>query len=319
MKHGRRSSWLLALVVAAGCSAGGSGRAVPAPDTASLAPQTAQPAIPSESSAARYILGRVDARRTLSGGDDDSGKNDLDLPALAQCAGGALATDCAAWRLGTAPTVDRLGHVHPGSGPPNLNLCRDVAAFPDDLDKRVPGPAAVGPQTFAVTYLGSKPAPVVSFATHWWQVRLGGTFAGTATSAPAVTLTPVDTTHGYRGWLVFFTWSWPADVLLVPFSVNEIQLAATSAPLTIPLGGSANSGAFDCLGRTIQAVASDDLSFDAAGLRHGLTTAGSELNAPVYALRNGDGRLTLADDRGARTIVPVSLGTPVPAPPGGRV
>jgi hypothetical protein len=314
VKQRRSSPWFLALVLAAGCSAGGAGRTVPAPDAAPLAPQAAQPAIPSESSAARHILGGVasGARQTLSRGDDDSGKDDLALPALLPCAGGALATDCAAWRLGTPPVVDRFGHVHPGSGPPNLNLCRDASLFPGDLDNRVPGPAGIGPQTFAVAYLGSKPAPVASFATHWRQVRLSGTFAGNATSAPAVTLTPTDVTHGYRGWLVFFTWSWPADVLLVPYAVNEIQLAATSAPLTIPLGGSADAGAFDCLGRPIQASATDDLSFNAAGSRHSLTTAGSELNAPVYALRNGDGQLTLADDRGARTTVPVVLGAPAP-------
>ncbi|HWT04996.1 MAG TPA: hypothetical protein VN224_04495, partial [Xanthomonadales bacterium] len=51
------------------------------------------------------------------------------------------------------------------------------------------------------------------------------------------------------------------------------------------------------------------------------TSATAELNVPVYGGANPSGTVYLSDDRGARTIDPVSSGTPAPpvtGPPTGR-
>jgi hypothetical protein len=111
-----------------------------------------------------------------------------------------------------------------------------------------------------------------------------------------------------RGWLLFFTWSWPADVLAIPFQINEIQLTASSSPMAIPPGSSAPLGAFDCLGRPITATAafgsgfgfSPDLKTTSA------TSAGPELNVPLYTGPAPSGSVILFDDRGAVAATPVT-------------
>ena len=179
----------------------------------------------------------------------------------------------------------------------------------------------VGTSAFYLAYTGTKPAPIVTFATRWSNVSVANTFIGTATVANPVTLAPIVTGSAYRGWLVFFTWSWPADILAIPFAVNEIQLSAASAPLAVPPGGSAPLGAFDCLGRPIAATAAGaDFGFNPNHSGAKATSASAELNVPVYGGTNPSGAVYLSDDRGARTVDPVVAGSPAPvtSPPPGR-
>ncbi len=121
-------------------------------------------------------------------------------------------------------------------------------------------------------------------------------------------MTPSLTDTAARGYLLFFTWSWPADVLLIPFGVNEIQLAASSSPLAIPPGTSAALGAFDCLGRPIAATSSfgSGFGFSADLKTTSVTSTGPELNVPVYTNATPAGSAVLYDDRGAVVQTPVS-------------
>jgi hypothetical protein len=328
MSFARPLAMSLSLLLAAGCSPGGG---AVAPRTPPQPPSA--PLFPAGSSAAQHILGGIDPSRALetsraaqhreSGDDeDDGGWHELRLPVLQSCGSGIVATDCSVWTFtnGRGGRSLRSTAATAIANPPSLNFCRD--AFPvADLGAPAQPVLGLGTSAFYLAYTGTKPAPIVTFATRWSDVSVANTFAGSATVANPVTLAPVTTGSAYRGWLVFFTWSWPADILAIPFAVNEIQLAAASAPLAVPPGGSAPLGAFDCLGRPITATAAGS-SFgfnpDHGGAR--LTSATAELNVPVYGGANPSGTISLSDDRGARTVDPVTAGAPPPVtePPAGR-
>ena len=309
----------VSLLLAAGCASGSGSVAPPAP----LQPPAA-PLFPAGSSAAQYILGGIDTSRAAQhheeGDEDDGDWHELRLPVLHSCGNGIVATDCSVWTFtnGRGGRSLRSTAAAPIANAPSLNFCRD--SFPiADLGAPAQPVSGLGTSAFYLAYTGTKPAPIVTFATRWWAVSVANTFIGNATIANPVTLAPVVTGSAYRGWLVFFTWSWPADILAIPFAVNEIQLSAASAPLAIPPGGSAPLGAFDCLGRPITATAvGSGFGFnpDHSGAR--LTSATAELNVPVYGGANPAGAMYLSDDHGARTVDAVSAGTPITGPPTGR-
>ena len=319
MSFARQLAISLSLLLAAGCASGSGTVAPPAPQQ-----PPAAPLFPAGSSAAQQILGGIGTSRAAqhrdegdTEDDDDGGWHELRLPVLQSCGNGILATDCSVWTFtnGRGGRSLRSTTAAPIANPPTLNFCRD--SFPGDLGAPAQPVLGLVTSAFYLAYTGSKPAPIVTFATRWSNVSVANTFTGTATVANPVTLAPVVTGSAYRGWLIFFTWSWPADILAIPFAVNEIQLSAASAPLAIPPGGSAQLGAFDCLGRPITATAAGS-SFgfkpDHTGAR--LTSATAELNVPVYGGQNPSGTVYLSDDRGARTVDPVTAGTPSPAPTG---
>jgi hypothetical protein len=328
MPQGRWTAVSLALLLAAGCAPGGSA-SPPAPAPQSQTPSAAQ--YPAASSAARHILagvGTAAPSRDVQSwddrdDDDDGGWGQLQLPVLQPCGNGTYATDCGVWVFGTNGTggsggtrsaVRSAQSVGTGT-PPSLNFCRDAALFPADLGAPATPVTDLSTSSFSLSYSGTKAPPIVSFATRWWNVRLERTFSGTSTFAPAVAVTPTLTGGASRGWLVFFTWSWPADVLLVPFAINEIQVAAASSPLALPAGGSAQLGAFDCLGRKITARRrGSGFGFNAALTASSLTSAGSELNAPVFGGQHPAGSVSLTDDRGAQTGVPVVAAPATPSP-----
>jgi hypothetical protein len=324
MAFARQLAISLSLLLAAGCSSG-SGTVTPLTPSAAQQPGSA-PLYPSGSSAARQILSGIETSRAAQhrtdDREDDGDWHDLHLPPLQACGNGIVATDCGVWSFtdGRSGRSVRAASVTLAN-PPVLNFCRDAGQFPADLGAPAQPMLGIGTSAFSLRYTGTKPAPIVSFATRWWDVGLANTFSGTSTTAKAITLTPLVTDSAYRGWLVFFTWSWPADILAIPFAVNEIQLGAASSPLAIPAGGSAPLGAFDCLGRPISATTSGS-GFGFAPDRGGsqFTSPANELNVPVYGGANPNGLVYLGDDRGARTAVPVTLGTstppPGPPPPG---
>lgn len=323
MSFARRVAFSLSLLLAAGCAGGGGTVAPIAPQPPRSAPQSAA-LYPAASSAARHILGGIESTRSAQrrddGREDDGDWHALNLPVLQSCGNGILATDCSVWSF----TDGRAGRSRATASvtlarPPVLNFCRDAGMFPADLGTPAQPMLGIGTSAFSLRYTGTKPAPIVSFATHWWDVTLTNTFTGNATTAKAIALTPVTSDTAYRGWLVFFTWSWPADILAVPFAVNEIQLGVASSPLTIPAGGSAQLGAFDCLGRPVAASAAGTgfgFNPDHSGTQR--TSATNELNVPVYGGANAAGAISLSDDRGARTTDPVTAGAPATPPPTGR-
>jgi hypothetical protein len=316
VKHGRTAALSLALLFAAGCGGGGGSNPVTTPPAPQPTPSPASSMIPSGSSAATYILGNVNtsataATRRAPSDQDDGGWSELQLPPLQPCGNGALATDCKVWIF--APAVGSSAKRTPrtpivGSQPPAFNFCRDAALYPSDLGRPAIPISGLGAGGFSLAYSGTKALPVVSFATRWWAVSLSSTFASNATIAPSIGVTPTATTTPARGWLLFFTWSWPADVLAIPFQINEIQLAASSSPMAIPPGGSGQLGAFDCLGRPITAIAPAGSGFGfSADLTAGsVTSAGPELNVPLYTGPAPNGSAVLYDDRGAVTATPVS-------------
>jgi hypothetical protein len=329
MSQGRSIAVSLALLLAAGCASGGS---TPPPAPAQQQPQSVAQ-YPAESSAARHILANAGRSGATSRSpqswdgrdddDDDGGWGELALPAILSCGNGTYATDCGVWVWGTNGSGNSGGtrsavrsaqSVAVGT-PPALNFCRDAALFPSDLGAPASPLTDLRTSSFSLSYSGTKATPIVSFATRWWNVKLERTFSGRSTFAPAVGVTPLLTNGAARGWLVFFTWSWPADILLVPFAINEIQVAAGSSPLAIPAGGSAPLGAFDCLGRKISArKRGSGFGFNAGLTAASLTSGGSELNAPVFGGANPAGSIALSDDRGARTSVPVAAASASPAP-----
>jgi hypothetical protein len=329
MSHGRSVAVSLALLLAAGCASGGS---TPPPAPALQQPQAAAQ-YPTESSAARHILANAGRSGTTSRApqswdgrdddDDDGGWGELQLPVISSCGNGTYATDCAVWVWGSNGTGNAGGtrsavrsaqSVAAGT-PPVLNFCRDAALFPSDLGAPASPLTDLRTSSFSLSYSGTKPAPIVSFATRWWNVKLEHTFSGSSTFAPAIAVTPTLTGGAARGWLVFFTWSWPSDIMLVPFAINEIQAGAGSSPLAIPAGGAAQLGAFDCLGRKITArKRGSGFGFNASLSASSLTSAGSELNAPVFGGAAPSGSVALSDDRGARTGVPVVAASASPAP-----
>lgn len=144
-------------------------------------------------------------------------------------------------------------------------------------------------------------------ATGQWVATVQNTFAGSALDAPDISVVPSLTGTAGRGWLVFFSWTWPADVLLVPDSVNEIQLAATSAPLGVPAGLSANLGAFDCVGRPLQAFAAGPgIGFDPSYQQQLATSPSNVIDVPVYAAASAAGTIVVGDDVGARAATTVT-------------
>jgi hypothetical protein len=322
MSFARPLAISLSLLLAAGC-ASGSGTVAPLTPPARQQPPVA-PLFPAGSSAAQHILGGIDTSRAAQHRDegdtdeDDGGRHELRLPVLQSCGNGILATDCSVWTFtnGRGGRSLRSTAGTPLANPPTLNFCRD--SFPAG-DLGAPSQPMLGLVTsaFYLAYTGSKPAPIVTFATRWSNVSVANTFTGTATIANPVTLAPVVMDSAYRGWLVFFTWSWPADILAIPFAVNEIQLSAVSAPLAIPPDGFAQLGAFDCLGRPITATAAgSSFGFNSDHTGPRVTSATAELNVPVYGGANPSGAVYLSDDRGARTVDAVTAGTPAPPPTG---
>jgi hypothetical protein len=316
MTFGRSIALGFALLLAGGCSGGSPANQTP-PWPAPKAAQSAGLA-PQDSPAGRVILAnvRTSAARAPQGSDHDGDTDDGDwstlvLPKLVPCAGGTFATDCSVW-LWTNGQPNRNGT--PGGQPPALNFCANFTQYPADLGPPATPLFGLSLYSFALTYAGTKPAPIVGFATRWWNVNFQSGFSGTATSAN-VQISPALTTAASRGWLVFFTWSWPADILVVPYAINEIQPAASSSPLAIPPNGSAQLGAFDCLGRPIAATRSGSgLGFSPNLATASLTSSGPELNAPAFGGAKPSGVFYLSDDKGARTTVTVVPGTASPAP-----
>jgi hypothetical protein len=310
MIHGRMLALAVAAVFAGGC-ASGTTTSPPVPQQQQSAAQA-----PAESSAARVILANagspaVRSPQSWSGdGDDDGGGGDLRLPLLQPCGAGALATDCSVWAFSPGHSTRDAGRSVQSlasTSPPVLNFCRDGGAFPADLGApAMPSQLLFAAFSFGLSYTGTKAAPIVTFVTRSSNVSLAGTFAGNATAA-SLQLTPVLTAGASRGWLVFFTWSWPADILLVPYEINEIQLAASSNPLMIPAGGSATLGAFDCLGRPISArIAGSGFGFNRNLSGGAVTSPANELKVPVFGGTRPSGFISLTDDRGAQVSVPVS-------------
>jgi hypothetical protein len=307
MIHGRMLALAVAAIVAGGCA---SGTTIAPPVPAQQQQSAAQ--APAESSAARVILANAgrSAQSRKADDDDDGGRGDLQLPVLQPCGTGTFATDCSVWTFAPGHSTRaavRSAQSLASTSPPALNFCRDGGAFPADLGApAIPSQLLFATYSFGLTYTGTKAAPIVTYVTRSSNVSLTGTFTGNATSA-SLQLTPVLTAAASRGWLVFFTWSWPADILLVPYEINEIQLAATSDPLVVPAGGTATLGAFDCLGRTISArITGSGLGFNRNLSAGAVTSPANELNVPVYGGTRPSGTISLTDDRGAAVIVPVS-------------
>ncbi len=319
VKLGRTVALACSLLLAAGCGGGGGSSPAPAaPGAPPPAPTpTPTPALfPAGSSAASYILANVNPSQTsvsrpAPSDPDDGGWSALQLPPLQDCGNGALATDCKVWIF--APAAGSAAARTPrtpivGSRPPTFNFCRDAAAYPSDLGRAALPITGLAQQSFSLAYSGTKTLPVVAFATRWWTVNLTNTFAGNATIAPAIGVTPTITDTAARGWLLFFTWSWPADVLAVPFQINEVQFAASSSPMAIPPGSSATLGAFDCVGRPVTATAASGSGFGFSSdlSTISVTSPGAELNVPLYTSPTPSGSATLYDDRGAVVETPVT-------------
>ena len=163
-------------------------------------------------------------------------------------------------------------------------------------------------QSVTLLAVKSGPATATVGASVTYTVDVTNSFAAGAKSAPALGVTPTVTDTPARGWLLFFTWSWPADVLVMPFAINEIQLAASASPLAIPPGSSAPLGAFDCLARPITATSSfgSGFGFSADLTAASVTSIGPELNVPVYTNATPSGPAVLFDDRGATVQTPVT-------------
>jgi hypothetical protein len=261
---------------------------------------------------------------------DDGGWSQLVLPVLQSCGNGAYSNNCANWVLPT--TINRLGALGPGA-PPVLDFCSAAATYPQAaFGNSATAISPLAPATFSLTYTGTQPLPIVTWVTAPWVASLTGSFTPTSATASNITITPLLTTTAGRGWLLFFTWSWPADIFIVPYQVNEIQLAASSSPVGLPSGGSAPLDAFDCLQRGIGAFAiGTGFAFSPPpsspggwgppgwgwGPQPSLTTSssGPVMQATVYATGGPPlGWIFLGDDRGATTLTTVAPATPTPAP-----
>ena len=320
VKLGRTAALACSLLLAAGCGGGGGSSPAPAapgaPAPTPTPTPTPAPLYPAGSSAASYILANVNPAQTsvsraAPSDADDGGWSTLQLPPLQQCGNGALATDCKVWVF--APAAGSAAARTPrtplvGLRPPTFNFCRDAAAYPSDLGRAAIPITGLAGQSFSLAYSGTKAVPVVAFATRWWTVSLTNTFAANATIAPAIAVTPTITDTAARGWLLFFTWNWPADVLAIPFQINEVQFAASSSPMAIPPGSSATLGAFDCVGRPITATAAfgSGFGFSADLGTTSVTSPAAELNVPLYTGPAPAGSAILYDDRGAVVATPVT-------------
>jgi len=323
MRHARTLTLSIVLVVAAGCGGGGGSAAVPGGPAATPAPTPSPVAtlFPSGSTAAAHILANVPASppNVQYGRDnqDDGGWSQLTLPPLEACGNGALSNDCKAWFF-TGPATSASARVPQshrfvrtplvGSRPPTFNFCRDAATYPNDIGQPAIPMTNLSASTFSLSYSGTKSLPIVTFATRWWAVQVSNSFTSGASTAPAIGVAPSLTDTPARGWLLFFTWSWPADVMLLPFDINEIQLASSASPLAIPPGSAAPLGAFDCLGRPVTATSSfgSGFGFSADMTLSNVTSAGPELNVPVYTGPTPSGPAVLYDDRGATVQTPVT-------------
>jgi hypothetical protein len=305
----------LALLLAAGCGGGGGGGSASTPAAPAPTPSPVPSQFPAASSAATYMLSKVSSSPPSvpygPNNQDDGGWSELQLPVLQQCGNGAFATDCSVWIFaGTSGSSSTRAPRTPivGSRPPTFNFCRDAAAYPAELGRPATPVTNLSGSNFALTYSGTKDLPIVTFATRPWSVQITNTFASGAKTANAIGITPAVTDTPARGYLMFFTWSWPADVLLIPFGINEIQLAATSSPVAIPPGTSGPLGAFDCVGRPITATAAfgSGFGFSPDLTSTSVTSAGPELNVPLYTNAAPAGPAVLYDDRGATVATPVS-------------
>ena len=318
---------VLGLAMLAGCSSAGPST-VPAGLTNQAGPTSAA-GYPASSSAARHILGSASSSSLRSpkniGGYpyDDGGWSQLVLPILQSCGEGAYSNNCANWEF--PASINRIGGIGPGA-PPVFDFCNQAAAYPQaSLGNSATPISPLGPAIFALTYIGTQPLPIVTVLTRPDVASLTGTVTSNSATAPNMTLTPLLTSTAGRGWLLFFTWSWPADLILIPYQVNEIQLAASSSPVGLPNGGSAPLGAFDCLQQRIQAYALGTGFAFAPLPAHGgwgwgpgpadltASSATSELQATVYAIGGPPlGFILLADDRQATALT--TVGPPTPAP-----
>lgn len=304
-----------ALSLVIGCSGGGSsGGSSVAPPAAPTPTPTPAPLL--GSSAAAHILAAVNQAAVTSpqpiatGAPDDGGEGELQLPSLGDCGNGSLSNNCAAWIFAAAVTSSSARRplvLLPPGQPPVLNFCRDAGTYPRaEFGPSAQPVLALQPGAFSLAYVGSQAGPIGTFVTRQWVLDVQNTFAQNALTAPAISVTPTLSTTAGRGWIVFFSWTWPADVLLVPYSVNEIQLAATSAPLGVPAGSSANLRAFDCLGRPLNASATGaGVGFDAAYTQQSASSTTAILDVPVFASATSAGTVVVGDDAGARASVHV--------------
>lgn len=306
MTYGRTLALALSMLLLAGCGGG------VAPSAQSALRDAQGNAIPAGSSAAAHILAHADTgRRTaasLQPQYDDGGIGSLQLPQIVACTDGTYSNDCADWTLASAatstgPCPRTNPNCHAGVGA-DLNFC--AAGYPSDIPAPALAPVAVSPQTLSLAYGGSAAGPILTFSTRPWAVTVTGTFSGTSTSAPSLTVAPVASPFASRGWLVFFTWSWPADVLLIPYQVNEIQVSAASSPLPLAGGSPTQLGAADCLGRSVTALAlGRDFGFSADLRAKQAASRGPELNVPVWFASAASGSILLVDDRGATALTTV--------------
>jgi hypothetical protein len=276
----RTTVFALIAALLAGCAGAGTGAVTP-PTSASVVASTT-----------RAIASK--------GNDDDGGRSELNLPGLTPCGNGIFANDCSAWSFG----MHNFRVIV--SAAPTLSFCAAAADYPaQDL-----GPASaalhdLSPASFAVSYTGSGATPIQTYVTRPSLISLAGTFSGTSTSA-TISVSPAAATSVGRGWLVFSTSSSPADVVLVPYDVNEIQVASGDAPLSLG-SGSAPLGAFDCLGGPIEAkILGAGASFDPNRHQSKFASASAELNATVYGRPNPATRIVLSDDRGASATISVT-------------
>jgi len=318
---GRNLAVLLAVGLLAGCS---SSSGAVAPSTVIQQPQQAQSSAlyPAGSSAARHILANVNPstvrRRAQSNGSsssyDDGGWGELQLPAVQACQNGAYSNDCANW--GTVqPTRTGGTTIQPGA--PDLDLCGDAADYPQArLGNPVEQPVPLAPTNFTLAYTGSQPLPIISFNTRFFVASLSNGFAPNAASA-SLTLTPLLTNTAGRGWLLFSTWSWPADFILIPYQVNEIQVAQSSSPLSVSPGNPGTLGAFDCLGRSMAALMlGNGVTFGSAKGWPVFTATSTNVMQATVTATNGDPQaaILIVDDRFGSALTTVTPGTPAPTP-----
>ena len=321
MKDGRIVGLSLSLLLAIGCGGGGGGggsSSVPFTPPSTPSPT---PSIPAGSSAAAYLVSNVNVSPPPvpygPTNQDDGGWSELNLPAVQQCGNGTLATDCTVWSFveytssskARSPRGVRRPHAAlVGSQPPTLNFCRDSASYPSDLGSSAIPVEGLGSDTFSLTYSGTKQLPIVTFATRPWAVNVADSFSGSAATAPAIAVTAAVTGTPSRGWLLFFTWSWPADVLLIPYQVNEIQLNASSSPVVLAAKSSGRLGAFDCLGRPITATTAlgSGFGFSSDLKTSTVTSTGPELHVPIYTGATPSGPAVLYDNLGATIQTPVN-------------
>ncbi|HTW83012.1 MAG TPA: hypothetical protein VMD91_02955 [Candidatus Sulfotelmatobacter sp.] len=317
----RKFALPLALLLLAGCAGGGG--IAPSPGTAN---QTG-PSSPGESSAARHILAKLNTstRHTQSSGTsssyDDGGWSELQLPPIQSCGNGAVSNDCANWQF---TGVQRRGSSPVTASVPELNFCSDPTDYPQATFGDPAGAIEpLGSSTFTLAYVGTQAAPILTAVTRPSVAGVSGSFSGTATSA-SITVTSELTTTAGRGWIVFFTWNWPADVLAIPYQVNEIQLAAASSPIGLSAGGSAPLDAYDCLGRPLTALMLGAGVTFGTPPAHGFglpdllaSSKTGSLTATVSATDKSPSAVILVvDDRfgTALTTVGPPTGSPTPAP-----